>query len=81
MRKCRYQLAQCYNWTAEGLTLGIEHIWDGPPDADGFSTLVAHDAPICRACLRADPTPLDPGPYYGSPAMNPDALPIAVPHA
>ena len=79
-RKCYYQLADCENWSDEGLTLGIGHAWIGPPGPDGRSTLAAYDAPICRSCLNANPVPLDPGPYYGDPRDNPDAIPIPVPH-
>lgn len=76
--KCYYQLSDCHNWTDDDLTLGISHSFIGPPAPDGRSTLVAYPARICRGCLDTDPEPLDPGPYYGSPDTNPDAVPLHV---
>lgn len=57
MRKCRYQLDDCDNWTDSGLTLGYGQVWDGPKDAAGRSTLVNVPVPICPQCLARNPYP------------------------
>lgn len=68
MRKCYYQLDDCYNWSDAGLTLGFSQSYIGPKDDDGRSTLINYPAPICPACLDAKPDPLraNPGLYTQS---------------
>lgn len=55
--KCYYQLDDCENWTDDDLTLGFSQSFIGPRGSDGRSTLVTYGAPICKACLDANPKP------------------------